>query len=56
MKTPVRPRIRALDGFRRPIPGRAGPCGVHVSDLMFVLLTVVAFAVLGLLVRVVEKL
>ena len=56
MKTTVQPRIRGLYGLRRPIPGRAGPSEVLVSDLIFLLLTVVAFVVLGLLVRAVERL
>lgn len=56
MKTTVRRHMRVFHGLRRPIPGRASPCGVLVSDLIFLLLTVVAFTVLGLLVRAVEKL
>lgn len=56
MKTAARPRIRVFHGFRRPTRGRAGPSGVFVSDLIFLLLTVALFAVLGLLVRAVEKL
>jgi hypothetical protein len=42
-------------GCGGPCPGRPGPERFRVSDLMFVLLTVAVFAVLGLLVRGVEK-
>lgn len=37
-------------------PGRAGRQGFGVSDLIFVLVTLVAFAGLALLVRGVERL
>lgn len=56
MKTAVRRWVRGLYGQWRPILGRAGPCGVLVSDLIFLLSTLAAFAVLGLLVRGVAKL
>lgn len=52
---PCRP-IRVFHGSGGRSPAAPVPCGVLVSDLIFVFATVAAFAVLGLLVRGVERL